>query len=194
MDGERSPLCATDPPYLVDYDGTNHPQSFEREQAGKDNNKHWDACVDPQTSVEFFATFLRVALAHALTETAAIYQWHASRRQALVEEGPELFGVFFASARMKLEDHIVVGRAQHPQPARGALAFNVRVLHSHRSLIDLHVVAPQQLLFHRPHQRLQPQSSLGDPVPQGALGKIDSQTRKLLLLPIQRQMINKLAQ
>src|SRR5437762_3154490 len=85
MNGERAALCATDPPYLVDYDGTNHPQSFEREQAGKDNNKHWDSYVDPEASVEFFSGFLCVALAHALAEKPAIYQWHASRRQALVE-------------------------------------------------------------------------------------------------------------
>ena len=85
MDGGRAALCATDPPYLVDYDGTNHPQSFEREQAGKDNNKHWDSYIDPKASVEFFSAFLRVALAHALVENPAIYQWHASRRQALVE-------------------------------------------------------------------------------------------------------------
>jgi DNA modification methylase len=86
MDGARVPLCATDPPYLVDYDGTNHPQSFEREQAGKDNNKHWDSYIDQAASVEFFSSFLRVALEHALVENPAIYQWHASRRQALVEE------------------------------------------------------------------------------------------------------------
>src|SRR5882762_220795 len=85
MNGEHAALCATDPPYLVDYDGTNHPQSFEREQAGKDNNKHWDSYIDPKASVEFFSAFLRVALAHALVENPAIYQWHASRRQALVE-------------------------------------------------------------------------------------------------------------
>jgi DNA modification methylase len=86
MNGERAALMATDPPYLVDYDGGNHPQSFEREQAGKDNNKKWDAYVDPKTSVDFFASFLRVALAHALEPNPAIYQWHASRRQGLVEE------------------------------------------------------------------------------------------------------------
>jgi DNA modification methylase len=85
MDGQRATLCATDPPYLVDYDGTNHPQSFEREQAGKDNNKHWDSYIDPKSSVEFFSSFLRVALQHALVENPAVYQWHASRRQALVE-------------------------------------------------------------------------------------------------------------
>jgi hypothetical protein len=32
MSGERAALMATDPPYLVDYDGGNHPQSFARER------------------------------------------------------------------------------------------------------------------------------------------------------------------
>ena len=95
MDGERAALCASDPPYLVDYDGTNHPQSFEREKMGKDNNKHWDAYIDPSSSVEFFSAYLRVALAHALTENPAIYQWHASRRQALVEAAWKANGLLF---------------------------------------------------------------------------------------------------
>jgi DNA modification methylase len=85
MNGERAVLCATDPPYLVDYDGTNHPQSFEREQAGKKNNKHWDAYRDPKASVEFFSNFIAIALKHALVDNPAFYQWHASKRQALVE-------------------------------------------------------------------------------------------------------------
>jgi len=85
MGSERAVICATDPPYLVDYTGTNHPQSFERERAGKDNNKNWDAYHDPKTSVAFFSDFIRVAIEHALVESPAFYQWHASRRQALVE-------------------------------------------------------------------------------------------------------------
>jgi len=85
MAGEHAALCATDPPYLVDYDGDNHPQSFERVKKGKDNNKSWDAYIDPSSSVEFFSSFLRVAIEHALVENPAFYQWHASRRQALVE-------------------------------------------------------------------------------------------------------------
>jgi ParB-like chromosome segregation protein Spo0J len=35
MNGERAILFATDPPYLVDYDGTNHPSK----QGGPDKNK-----------------------------------------------------------------------------------------------------------------------------------------------------------
>ncbi|MGA9654373.1 MAG: DNA modification methylase, partial [Polyangia bacterium] len=85
MGGERAVLMATDPPYLVNYTGEDHPQSAEREKAGKSNNKNWDAYKDPETSVEFFTSFIRVGLGNALVDVPAIYQWHASRRQALVE-------------------------------------------------------------------------------------------------------------
>ena len=34
MAGERASLMATDPPYLVDYDGGNHPQTW-----GKDGKR-----------------------------------------------------------------------------------------------------------------------------------------------------------
>jgi len=85
MGGERAVMCATDPPYLVDYDGTNHPQSFEREKDGKNNNKRWDHYHDQNASIEFFSSFVRLAIEHALIANPAFYQWHASRRQALVE-------------------------------------------------------------------------------------------------------------
>ena len=83
MAGEKAVLLATDPPYLVDYQGGNHPQSTVNRPDVKD--KHWDDYVDPETSVEFFATFLRVALQHCV-ERVPVYQWHATRRQVLVEE------------------------------------------------------------------------------------------------------------
>ncbi len=93
MNGERAVMMATDPPYLVDYTGEDHPQSAKRKAAfvaaGKPaaaaGNKNWDEYKDPTASVEFFSSFIRVALAEALIENPPIYQWHASRRQALVE-------------------------------------------------------------------------------------------------------------
>lgn len=91
MAGEKASLLATDPPYLVDYDGTNHPADHHRKAGrtaapGKEvGNKHWDAYVDPTASVDFFSTFLREALKHCI-ERVPIYQWHATRRQALVEQ------------------------------------------------------------------------------------------------------------
>ncbi len=84
MNGEKASLLATDPPYLMDYSGGNHPAS--KGKPGKD--KHWDEYVDPEASVEFFRSFLALALEH-LKPNSAIYQWHAHRRQALVEQaGP----------------------------------------------------------------------------------------------------------
>jgi DNA modification methylase len=81
---QQAVLMATDPPYLVDYTGGEHPPT--RANQGKANrNKHWDEYSDPESGVEFFATFLRVGLSH-LREDAAVYQWHATRRQAIVEE------------------------------------------------------------------------------------------------------------
>ena len=94
MDGKRAELCATDPPYLVNYTGANHPQSQKRKQAGKTNNKHWDTYKDPEASVDFFSAFIRVALDVALVDNPAFYQWHASKRQALVEAAWEANGLF----------------------------------------------------------------------------------------------------
>jgi DNA modification methylase len=91
MKGEVASLLATDPPYLVDYDGSNHPADHHKKagrkaSAGKElGNKHWDEYVDPEASVAFFATFLEVALSHCI-ERVPVYQWHATRRQSLVEQ------------------------------------------------------------------------------------------------------------
>jgi DNA modification methylase len=93
MNGDTAALLATDPPYLVDYDGTNHPAEHH-EKAGRTapekkgstvGNKHWDTYIDPASSVEFFRRFLELGLQHCRNDVA-IYQWHATRRQALVEE------------------------------------------------------------------------------------------------------------
>jgi DNA modification methylase len=82
FDGQTATLMATDPPYLVDYDGGDHPQSWHNRRAVKD--KHWDAYADPAASVAFYRAFIQAALPH-LARNVAIYQWHAHKRQALVE-------------------------------------------------------------------------------------------------------------
>lgn len=83
MNGEKAALLATDPPYLVNYRGGNHPQSFANRPEVRD--KHWDDYKDPETGVAFFDAYLRTALAHCV-QGVAVYQWHASRRQPLLEE------------------------------------------------------------------------------------------------------------
>ncbi|MCC7014857.1 MAG: DNA modification methylase [Planctomycetes bacterium] len=83
MNGEKATLLATDPPYLVGYQGGNHPQSWANKADVKD--KHWDDYVDPTTGLEFFSAWLKAALPHCI-ERVPVYQWHATRRQVLVEE------------------------------------------------------------------------------------------------------------
>ena len=84
MDGELASLVATDPPYSVSYDGGNHPAS--KGNSGKANrDKNWDDYHDPQSSVEFYVKFLKAGLPH-LKPNSAVYQWHAHKRQALVEQ------------------------------------------------------------------------------------------------------------
>ncbi|MBI2855088.1 MAG: DNA modification methylase [Chloroflexi bacterium] len=82
MNGEKASLMATDPPYLVDYKADNHPQSHHNSASTKDKN--WDEYVDPETSITFYTNFLKLGLEH-LKENSAIYQWHAHRRQSLVD-------------------------------------------------------------------------------------------------------------
>ena len=90
MNGERAPVMPTDPPYLVNYQGGNHPQSWHNKAEVKD--KHWDDYQEGD-GAEFFSKFISVALAEALTENPAIYQFHASSRQALVEQAWQANGL-----------------------------------------------------------------------------------------------------
>jgi DNA modification methylase len=81
MAGKRASLMATDPPYLVDYDGGHHPATEGNGgKSGKSYEKEWDAYKDAEHSVEFYAAFLKVAIDEALVEAPAIYQWFAVTR------------------------------------------------------------------------------------------------------------------
>ncbi|MBF0626110.1 MAG: site-specific DNA-methyltransferase [Magnetococcales bacterium] len=114
MKGERAILFATDPPYLVDYDGTNHPPNKtykERQEkaklaaAGKikkgwlDGNKDWSNTYgvtwdDSSQGPELYERFIQAAIDHAIDTHAAWYCWHASKRQAMLESVWEKMGAF----------------------------------------------------------------------------------------------------
>ncbi|MBK9386049.1 MAG: DNA modification methylase [Planctomycetes bacterium] len=91
MGNDVAMLLASDPPYLVSYDGTNHPSEHHKRAGrtaseGKEvGNRNWDQYIDPESSVEFFAAWLRVALKHCI-DRVPIYQWFASKRGSLVDE------------------------------------------------------------------------------------------------------------
>lgn len=98
MNGERAMLFATDPPYLVGYDGTNHPGtvvSRTRSSLNKDHSdtygKSWD---DADANSDLYDKFVAAAIACAIDERAAWYCWHASKRQAMLEAVWEKNGAF----------------------------------------------------------------------------------------------------
>ena len=61
MDGAKAVLLSTDPPYLVNYQGGQHPDkgriAGENWKTGK-RAANWDEYHGPETSVEFYAGFL----------------------------------------------------------------------------------------------------------------------------------------
>jgi DNA modification methylase len=92
MDGKRASLMATDPPYLVDYQGGAHPAS-EANQGAPGKDKHWDTYIDHEHAVEFYIAFLRAALKNALAEDAAVYECFAIMRSTLIWEAWQAVGL-----------------------------------------------------------------------------------------------------
>jgi hypothetical protein len=102
MNGQRASLFATDPPYLVAYDGTNHPHKWnDSEEIKRRKNKDWsDKYTDvdsPEMGEKLYDAFVGLAVDVAITENAAWYCWHASRKQALLEAVWEKHGPSFTS-------------------------------------------------------------------------------------------------
>lgn len=107
MTGQRAVLFATDPPYLVDYTGTNHPKA----QGNKDWSefyKDWDSSTQ---GVELYDGFIEAAIAEAITEDAAWYCWHASRRQAMLEDCWVRHGAFVHQQIIWVKDRPTLTRS-----------------------------------------------------------------------------------
>lgn len=115
MDGQRARLFATDPPYLVDYDGSSHPTSagggkkrFGRKDAAqRDTYRDWD---NPAHGDELYRGFVGTALEHAVTDDAAFYCWHASRRQAMLEQVWTEFDILVHQQLIWAKDRATLGR------------------------------------------------------------------------------------
>ena len=79
MKGEKAILFATDPPYLVSYDGNNHPKNKKGREGGKDWSDSygitWD---DASQGPELWDNFIAVAKDHAIDTHAAWYCWHGA--------------------------------------------------------------------------------------------------------------------
>jgi DNA modification methylase len=112
MGGERAALFATDPPYLVDYDGTNHPHKWGE----KDKNKDWSDTYavtwdEAAGNPELYDKFIAQAVANAIQPNAAWYCWHASRRQAMLEAVWEKHGAFVHQQIIWAKDRPILTRS-----------------------------------------------------------------------------------
>jgi DNA modification methylase len=99
MDGKRALLMATDPPYLVDYQGGAHPATEGNKglrngkPTGASYEKEWDQYVDHEHSVDFYRDFLVAAVECALDPHAAVYQCFAIMRSNVLWEAWEAAGL-----------------------------------------------------------------------------------------------------
>lgn len=82
MGADRAILFATDPPYLVNYNGMNHPGC--KDWSSSYGNVHWDE-RGKGDSFLLWDRCIQIAITHAVKENAAWYWWHASCHQAKLE-------------------------------------------------------------------------------------------------------------
>lgn len=85
MAGELARLVATDPPYLVGYDGTNRLKTGNK-RSGKDWSKTYGQAwneSDPENPL--YSRFIAAATAIAAHADAAWYVWYSSNRHTLLE-------------------------------------------------------------------------------------------------------------
>jgi DNA modification methylase len=116
MGGERAGLLVTDPPYLVDYDGGNHPTTWSRGGRAispEDKTKHWDHYTDHATSVAFYEDSLRAALQGALSEVPLAYMFFAMMRAPIVFEAWRSVGLLLHEVLIWHKSRIVLSRCDY---------------------------------------------------------------------------------
>ena len=116
MDGARASLMATDPPYLTNYDGGNHPQTWNKQGrriSAAEKTKHWDSYVDHDTSVAFYENFLRAAIDGALTKTPVVYMFFGMMRAPIVFEAWQRAGLLLHQVLVWQKSRIVLSRCDY---------------------------------------------------------------------------------
>ncbi len=109
--GARAILFATDPPYLVDYQGTNRPKK-NGVTAGHDWSDSygikWD---EADESCKLYKDFIGVAIQEAIAPNAAWYCWHASRRAKRIEEIWNHYGAFIHQLIIWVKPRPIISRS-----------------------------------------------------------------------------------
>ncbi|MFZ6029965.1 MAG: DNA modification methylase [Chloroflexota bacterium] len=111
MNGERAVLFSTDPPYLVNYDGTNHPHKWGEKDGNKDWSGHYQDWDKAEDGDGLYDGFISMAVAHAITGNAAWYCWHASRNQIMVEQAWNKYGAFVHQQIIWAKDRPILTRS-----------------------------------------------------------------------------------
>ena len=121
MNGQKAALLATDPPYLVDYNGSNHPGSkaaiMSRAAKGiAPKNKNWSKTYgvtwdDAKANTDLYEKFLAIAVQEAIVSNAAWYIWHASKRHAMLEQAMEKAGAFVHCQIIWTKNRLVLSRS-----------------------------------------------------------------------------------
>ena len=116
MSGEHASLMATDPPYLVSYDGGNRPQTWGKDGrpiSAEDKTRHWDDYIDHDTSVTFYEDFLCAAVEHALSEVPLIYMFFGMMRAPIVFEAWERAGLLLHQVLIWYKSRVVLSRCDY---------------------------------------------------------------------------------
>lgn len=111
MNGKKAALFATDPPYLVGYDGNNHPHAFNDEDKNKDWSETYHDWDSPEQGVDLYEGFIAVAIQAAIRKNAAWYCWHASRNQAMLEAVWQKHGAFVHQQIIWMKDRPILTRS-----------------------------------------------------------------------------------
>ena len=101
MNGEKAKLCATDPPYLVDYDGT-RPGNL-----GKDWSNVYHE-IDIKDADGFFTKVFTNVLA-VIDEHTAIYCWHADKRAPEIRAVWDKLGILMHQCVIWVKPSSVLG-------------------------------------------------------------------------------------
>ena len=157
MGNTTATLMATDPPYLVNYDGGNHPPTWanggKKPGAPPDSGtKHWDSYTDHASAVKFYQEFLSVAVERALTKTPVIYMFFGMMRAPLVFEAWEAAGLLLHQVLVWKKSRIVLSRSDYcwnyepiaygwikgarPRPARRPPANSTAVWEISSAILD----------------------------------------------------------
>jgi DNA modification methylase len=109
MGEERAGLFATDPPYFVDYDGADR-KAEPRTRQRRPTTNWWDQFPGEDAAISFYVTYLSLGLGHCV-DNVPVYQFHAFRRQSLVEQAWRQAGLTVHQQLIWAKDRGTFGRS-----------------------------------------------------------------------------------